>query len=46
MRCRCNLCGHEWNATVFRPKSCPKCKRYDYFKEVKKEEVKEDENRE
>lgn len=45
MNHRCNLCGYEWRSLLEKPKACPKCKRYDYFEEVKKEEVKEDENR-
>ena len=27
---KCRLCEHEWAARKEKPKSCPKCKRYDY----------------
>lgn len=29
-QCRCNQCGHEWEARVRDPQCCPKCKRYDW----------------
>ena len=28
--CDCQQCGHKWAARKARPKSCPKCKRYDW----------------
>lgn len=38
MKCKCQLCGHEWQARTESPKACPNCKRYDWSKEEKKEE--------
>ena len=29
---KCQRCGHEWEARVKVPRSCPRCKRYDWDK--------------
>ena len=34
---KCKKCGHEWNARVENPTSCPRCKRYDWNIENTKE---------
>ena len=26
----CRVCGHTWVSQVFRPKTCPRCKSYDW----------------
>jgi len=30
---KCNKCDYEWKSRIENPKSCPKCKRYDWNKE-------------
>ena len=35
MKCKCVKCGYEWIAKADKPKSCPRCKRYDWDKEKK-----------
>ena len=41
MKNKCLRCGHEWfQATDQRPKVCPRCKNYNWYKQ--KEELKED----
>jgi len=30
---KCLKCGYEWEGKKEKPKSCPKCKRYDWNKE-------------
>lgn len=35
-QCKCK-CGYEWKSKVEEPKSCPKCKRYDW-KEVEEDD--------
>ena len=27
---KCLRCGHEWKSILDRPKTCPRCKRYDW----------------
>ncbi len=29
---KCLLCGYEWEARKELPKTCPRCKRYDWNK--------------
>lgn len=29
---RCNLCGYFWYSKLLEPKTCARCKRYDYNK--------------
>jgi len=33
----CRYCGYKWIPRAEKPKTCPRCKRYDYLKEEKKE---------
>lgn len=33
----CKQCGYVWLSKLDKPKQCPRCKRYDYDKEEKKE---------
>lgn len=35
---KCLKCKHEWTARVEEPLQCPRCKRYDWNKEDKKDE--------
>ena len=30
MKCKCRVCGYEWESRTKLPKACPKCKRYDW----------------
>lgn len=47
---KCLKCGYEWISRKESPRSCPRCKRYDYLAglnhsfivKAKKEEVKEE----
>lgn len=32
MNNKCSKCGYEWDSIIDNPKSCPKCKRYDWKK--------------
>ena len=34
MKNKCKRCGYEWDSRIENPKSCPRCKRYDWDKEV------------
>ena len=34
----CKLCDYEWESKTDHPKQCPRCKRYDYTKELSPEE--------
>lgn len=34
---KCDLCGYEWDARLEHPKTCSRCKRFDYNK--KKEDI-------
>jgi predicted Zn-ribbon and HTH transcriptional regulator len=38
MKCKCQLCGYEWQARTENPKSCPNCKSYKWNKEEEKGE--------
>lgn len=31
----CQLCGYKWLSRIKSPKTCPRCKRYDYSKTKK-----------
>jgi len=39
MKCKCKLCRHEWESRKDNPRSCPRCKRYDW-KAAKEEQEK------
>ncbi len=30
MKHKCSKCNHEWESSLEEPKSCPRCKRYDW----------------
>ena len=32
---KCDRCGYEWDSRKDSPKSCPKCKRYDWDDKTK-----------
>ena len=34
---KCNQCEYEWESKLKKPKQCPRCKRYDWDQENKKE---------
>lgn len=36
MECECKFCGKEWVSRVDEPMQCPRCKRYNWKKEIKK----------
>jgi len=42
MENKCKLCGHEWDSRKENPKSCPRCKRYDWRSKEKTKKVKEE----
>jgi len=31
---QCKLCGYEWESVLNKPKQCPRCKRYDWEKQI------------
>ena len=31
---KCKRCGYEWITRIDKPKACPRCKRYDYDKDI------------
>lgn len=33
----CKKCGYKWKSKLIKPISCPRCKRYDWWKEEIKE---------
>lgn len=33
---KCLKCNHEWQGKVEKPKSCPRCKRYDWDVQLNK----------
>jgi predicted Zn-ribbon and HTH transcriptional regulator len=32
---KCKKCGHEWTARIEKIKMCPRCKSYNWEKEIK-----------
>ena len=47
MKCKCRLCGHEWESRKEKPRMCPRCKRYDWKEKITLEDKNElDEKRE
>lgn len=42
MKNKCKFCKYNWNGRIEKPKSCPRCKRYDWDDEEKDKEVKND----
>ena len=36
-KCKRPICGYEWQSRVEKPKVCPRCKSYDWDKDIKGE---------
>ncbi|MBU0894948.1 MAG: hypothetical protein KKB88_05895 [Nanoarchaeota archaeon] len=34
---KCKKCGYEWESKIDNPVSCPRCKRYDWNENQKKD---------
>lgn len=34
---KCEICEFEWVPRVKSPKACPRCKRYNYYKDTNKQ---------
>lgn len=34
-KCKCPMCGYEWEAKVDKPKCCPSCKSYKISRKPK-----------